>query len=163
MSGALGVQDAFRTPEQTEGSVSVEAVRAPEMRADTLPAEGEVRHLQLELEPPGLGACEVRLEMRDQALHAVVIAERMETVAALRDAEAQVRQALADQGLQVTDFDVQQGSAEGSGWSGRQTEVPAALPQFGAGWMMANGSEPDLRAARRPAWWAQPHYVDVFA
>ncbi len=139
----------------TETSAPVRAVRIPEIAASSVPAEGEVKHLRLEVHPPELGACELELAMHRHALHALVLVERPETVAVLRDAEAQIREALLDQGIQVAAFDVQQGAAGGPGHFTAGAQRSAALAPAAVG-LAAAARDPAplggtaLRQASRP-------------
>ena len=174
-SAALGAQAAPLPASPIEGPVRVAAVRVPDIAADSLPGQGEVRHLRLEIEPPELGACELELTVREadnplrKALHAVVIAERPQTVAALREAEPQIRQALADQSIEVGSFEVAQGSGNGSEATGGQSARPGGMtvPEPSAERLVADPAQAEpavlMPPRRTGARWAQANYVDVFA
>ncbi len=171
-SAALGAQAAPLPASPIEGPVRVAAVRVPDIAADSLPGQGEVRHLRLEIEPPELGACELELTVREadnplrKALHAVVIAERPQTVAALREAEPQIRQALADQSIEVGSFEVAQGSGNGSEATGGQPPE-VTVPDPSAERLVADPARAEpavlMPPRRTGARWAQANYVDVFA
>jgi len=95
--------------------------------------------------------------MRHGAISAVIVAERAETVAAMRRAEAQVRSGLAEQGLDVAQFDVRQGM-------GQDTQGPAARqPASPAGGrrMMAFGQEPEPAAVAYR--WRRARHLDLVA
>jgi flagellar hook-length control protein FliK len=68
--------------------------------------------LVVELDPPELGRCELELSLHEGRVRAVLVAERPETVAALRSVEGQVREQLAARELQVAEFDVRQGAGQ---------------------------------------------------
>ncbi len=85
------------------------------------------QRLVVEVDPPELGPCALELRMREGELSAVVLAERPETVAALRSAEPQVRAQLAEQGLEVTQFDVRAGGGENPG-AGSRSDPHEPLP-----------------------------------
>jgi len=87
--------------------------------ADLPPREG-VRHVRIEVDPPELGRCELELSVRDGTVRAVVIAERPETVAALRQAEGQVRATLAEQDVRIAQFDVRHGGGGAGQGAARQ-------------------------------------------
>lgn len=109
---------------------------------------GGTERLVVEVDPPQLGRCELELTVRDGQLRATVVADRPETVATMLAARGQIRAQLAEQGLDVTQFDVRAGSApggadDGTGRHGRpplhQTEE---LPRYLGGLQTA---EPLLR------------------
>ncbi len=112
---------------------------------EDLPTRDGVRHVRIELDPPGLGRCDLELTVREGAVHAVVTAERPETVVALRQVEGQVRAALADQDVQVAQFDVRHG---GSGMDGETPRQGADAPSASAGPRLVRTPAPELR---RPA------------
>ncbi|MEA3402283.1 MAG: flagellar hook-length control protein FliK [Armatimonadota bacterium] len=110
-----------RTPTSHRGAgrepaPQVEAVRIPRIPetarglAKSLRDDGPQR-VRIEVHPPELGRCELELSMREGAVRAVIVADRPETAAAMRSAEAQVREALARQDLQMAEFDVREGGA----------------------------------------------------
>jgi flagellar hook-length control protein FliK len=84
--------------------------------------------LVVEVDPPELGRCELELSLHEGRLRAVLVAERPETVAALRSVEGQVREQLAARELQVAEFDVRQGAGQeqrhGAPGYDRQESVP---------------------------------------
>jgi len=151
------------SPAHASGApAQVQAIRIPEISASPTLAEGEVRHLRLEVHPPQLGACELELTMHDHALHAVVVVERAETVTVLRDAEPQVRQALLDRGIEVAAFDVQQGAADASGHFAGGPQAPVELAPAAASLASAARDEASKPATRQ----AKPSLagsVDVLA
>lgn len=110
-------------------------------------SQGRSERLLLEVDPPRLGRCELELTMRDGELRATIIAERPETVATMRAVRAQIRVQLAEQGLDVTQFDVRGGSEQGIGddAGGRryraQTPPPPQTPRY----LREQTPETDLR------------------
>ena len=97
---------------------------------------GEQR-LRLEIDPPELGPCELHLRLHDGVLHATVVADRPDTAAALRDAETALRQALAERGLELADYQVGTGAGylpqdADTGWSASRsdTPMPTGTPVF---------------------------------
>jgi len=114
-------------------------------RIDDLPARDGARHVRIEVDPPELGRCELELSVRDGTVRAVIIAERPETVATLRQVEGQVRAALADQDVRVAEFDVRHGGGDGGQGTPHgpmDRRPPPMAPR------MARAPEP---APRRPA------------
>lgn len=100
-----------------EASVSIpETARAP--LAELAP--NRPQRLTLEVDPPELGRCELELSLREGRIHATVIAERPETVIALRAVEGQVREQLATRDLHVAEFDVRAGTQAATGQSAEQ-------------------------------------------
>ncbi len=94
----------------TEPTVTIsEPVR---VAAGELNAQQPMR-LVVEVDPPELGRCELELSMHEGRVRAVLIAERPDTVAALRSVEGQVREQLAGRALQIAEFDVRQGPSHG--------------------------------------------------
>lgn len=119
----------------------------------------DVHRVRLEVDPPELGRCELELTLRDDTVYAVVVAERAETVAALRAVEADVRAALADRNLQVTQFDVRQGGGDAAGGSrhdGTPVAMPAPTPR------MNRAARPQVHTAPPPLAAAE-HRVDLVA
>ncbi|GEM_PF-5094744 len=68
--------------------------------------------LVVEVDPPELGRCELELSLHEGRVRAVLVAERPETVEALRSVEGQVREQLAARELQVATFDVRHGPGQ---------------------------------------------------
>lgn len=86
---------------------------APMLRGVVVPhldhvrlVEHGVQHLKLQLDPPGLGECEIELVLRPEGLRATVITDRPDTALAVREAEPMVREALAQRGLELSGFQV---------------------------------------------------------
>ncbi len=109
----------------------VVTVRGPERAAPIELTAERPQRLTLEVDPPELGRCELELSLHEGRVRATVIADRPETVLALRAVEGQVREQLGARELQVTEFDVrantqaslQQGSGQsafGGGGARRQ-------------------------------------------
>ncbi len=99
-------------------------------RIAELPVRDGVRHVRIEVDPPELGRCELELSVRDGTVRAVVIAERPETVAALRQAEGQVRATLAEQDVRIAQFDVRHGGG-GAGQGAPREPMDRRPPQTG--------------------------------
>jgi hypothetical protein len=82
------------------------------------------------------------LSLHDGQIRATVLAERPETVLALRAVEVQLREQLSARDLQITEFDVRQAPQDSSGQQARQGPAgggrehhphrprPAAAQQF---------------------------------
>lgn len=78
------------------------------------------QRLVVEVDPPHLGRCELELSLHEGHVRATLIADRPETVVALRAVEGQVREHLAARDLQVTEFDVRQGAQQAADHDTRQ-------------------------------------------
>ncbi|MGC9319821.1 MAG: flagellar hook-length control protein FliK [Armatimonadota bacterium] len=130
-----GSQPAFDEVGGWKPTTGVEAVRVLDPPRGLLESlrDGAQERLHIELSPPELGRCELELTVRDGAVLAVIVAERPETVAAMRSAESQVREALAGHDLQMAEFDVREGGAGDARHAppdrteGRQAPLPRLL------------------------------------
>lgn len=125
-------------PEPTMQAPPAQHAPAVRVHLPELPARTEaagVHHVRLEVDPPELGRCELELTLREGTVRAVVVAERADTVVVLREIEGQVRAALADRHLQMTDFDVRHGGGGGdAGGAPRQdtgARPPSVTPRLG--------------------------------
>jgi len=112
----------------------VRQVRLPDLQL-TRGAELHGHRLRLAIDPPELGGCELELTLRGDQVRATVIAERADTLAALRDAEPQIRQALAQRGIELAGYDV-------GGDFGRGRQEPGAMPRQWTGLTQTSGARP---------------------
>lgn len=98
-----------------------------------------VERLVIELDPPELGRCEVELQSREGRVRAILVADRPETVVALRSVEGQVREQFALHDLRIEDFevrhggqgaqhDLRQGAGDGSRRDGQAWQFPHRQP-----------------------------------
>ncbi len=110
-------------PRAMAGRPEPARVHVPRVRSESLRI-GETQRLTIEVDPPELGRCELELTLIDERVRAVIVVERPETVAAMRSAEAQVREALAGQQLEVAQFDVHQGGGRAGGQMPEQQASP---------------------------------------
>lgn len=78
------------------------------------------QRVMLTVDPPELGRCELELSMHEGRIHATVIADRPETVIALRGVEGHLREQLAAQDMYIAEFDVRGGTQAASGQGGGQ-------------------------------------------
>lgn len=119
--GAAAAQSP--APAHVPGAAPAHAAPVVRVHLPELPVPAEavdVHHVRLEVDPPELGRCELELTLREGAVRAVLVAERADTVVALREVEGQVRAALADRNLQMTEFDVRHGGGGDAGGAPRQ-------------------------------------------
>ena len=112
----------------------VRQVRLPDLQL-TRGAELHGHRLRLAIDPPELGGCKLELTLRGDQVRATVIAERADTLAALRDAEPQIRQALAQRGIELAGYDV-------GGDFGRGRQEPGAMPRQWTGLTQTSGARP---------------------
>jgi len=125
---AAGLASAHRP---VTSAHQVREVHLPDLLAARGPALGGQR-LRLEIDPPELGSCELELTLRGDQLRATVIAHRPDTAAAMRDAEPQVRQALAQRGIELAGYEVGGGSGQGGPQPDAVPRQWAAYQQAGA-------------------------------
>ena len=111
------VQAATPSVAQADPTVVIHEVRLPEVEVAQM-REGEPQRLRVQLDPPHLGECEIELTLRHGTVHAMMLVERADTAVALRHVEPQIRQALAERGLELASFDVGQGPADSSARQG---------------------------------------------
>ncbi|HUS80005.1 MAG TPA: flagellar hook-length control protein FliK [Armatimonadota bacterium] len=109
-------------------------MRLPDLQL-TRGAELHGHRLRLAIDPPELGGCKLELTLRGDQVRATVIAERADTLAALRDAEPQIRQALAQRGIELAGYDV-------GGDFGRGRQEPGAMPRQWTGLTQTSGARP---------------------
>lgn len=141
-------------PRAVAGRPEPARVHLPRVRSESL-RFGETQRLTIEVDPPELGRCELELTLIDERVRAVIVVERPETVAAMRSAEAQVREALAGQQLEVAQFDVHQG---GGGAGGQMPGQQASPPPSGLPMTQPEAPTTSPRAGR-----ASGRRLDVMA
>ncbi|MGD9498099.1 MAG: flagellar hook-length control protein FliK [Armatimonadota bacterium] len=126
-------------------------------RLADLSGQGATQRVRIEVDPPELGRCELELTLREGAVRAVLIAERPETVVVLRQAEGQVRAALAEQDLRMAQFDVRQGAGGASAQGG---DGGREAPRWAATMPAPEAAE---RRAHRPSArrWGTARHVDL--
>lgn len=91
-----------------------------------LVAHREEQSVHLRLDPPELGALEIRIHVEGNAVHAWLTAERDLTRQSLEQQAQQLREQLASRGLQLAHFEVNTGS-QGAFERARYTQ-PSSLP-----------------------------------
>lgn len=104
--------------------------KAPAQSATPTPPESvapeQPQRLVMAVDRPELGRCELELSLQEGRVETLIVAERPETVTAIRSVEQQVRDALADQELTVAQFDVRQGPGRHAGEQQRRPDAQAA-------------------------------------
>ncbi len=79
-----------------------------------------VHQMKLELSPAELGRVDIQVVLRSGGLHATIIADNPQVKAALEDQLAQIKEAMAEQGLDFQRFDVSTRDDRQAGYSDRE-------------------------------------------
>ncbi|WP_022697025.1 flagellar hook-length control protein FliK [Euryhalocaulis caribicus] len=139
--GARADRSAATQQAQTRPGPHVDAAAVARMAKDIArQANNGSRRFEIRMDPPELGKVEVRLEIgADKKAHAILLAERPETLTDLKQAARALERALADSGLDLQQdslqFGLRQDNAGGQFGSQRQgggSNAPAIASADGA-------------------------------
>ena len=127
---------------QTRPGPHVDAAAAARLAKDIArQASNGSRRFEIRMDPPELGKVEVRLEIgADKKAHAILLAERPETLNDLKQAARALERALSESGLDLQQDSLQFGLRQdgggnefGSSRQGRGSNAPAIAAADGAG------------------------------
>lgn len=111
-------------------------------------AAKDIKQVTIHLDPPELGSLELKMQVKDdQQTQVQVVVQNHQVKEALESSAQRLRDMLANQGLNLSEFDVQTGSGQGQGQEGQQKgelEGNDRLAQAGqqdSDGLMADGDE----------------------
>lgn len=105
-------------------------------------AAKDIKQVTIHLDPPELGSLELKLQIKDdQQTQVQVVVQNPQVKEALESSAQRLRDMLADQGLELSEFDVQTGAEQGSGQDGQDEEGLAGSKQQDSDALLAEGEE----------------------
>lgn len=112
-------------------------------------AAKDIKQVTIHLDPPELGSLELKLQIKDdQQTQVQVQVQSPQVKEALESSAQRLKDMLANQGLELSEFDVQTGAEQGKGQDGRSAEGLAQSEQQDSDASLVEGEELSLDIQR---------------
>lgn len=112
-------------------------------------AAKDIKQVTIHLDPPELGSLELKLQIKDdQQTQVQVQVQSPQVKEALESSAQRLKDMLANQGLELSEFDVQTGAEQGKGQDGHSAEGVAQSEQQDSDASLAEGEELSLDIQR---------------